>query len=99
MHNHAYWREVFLGKFTRELGNVRRYSGKARAAELDRIEEEARRQSEEAWDAFMAAPATGDEDLSEYAEVGGHAEWQLLPRRWSARPKHTEQPDKSCDSA
>jgi hypothetical protein len=37
------------------------------------IEQEAEKVSEEAWDAFMSAPATGDEDPSEFAEAATQA--------------------------
>ena len=56
MHNYAYWREVFLGKFTSELETFVDILEKRLLPSFDDIEEEARRQSEEAWDAFMASP-------------------------------------------
>ncbi len=79
--NHHYWRRVFKRKFCRELCAIVEALETRILPSFSGIEQEAEKASADAWDAFMSAPATGDEDPSEFAEAAeniGIEHFQLL---------------------
>lgn len=79
--NHHYWQRVFKRKFCRELCAIVDALETRVLPSFTGIEQEAEKASSDAWDAFMSAPGTGDEDPSEFAEAAeniGIEHFQLL---------------------
>ena len=73
MFNGSFWAGYFRGEFTPQLRAILEVLEKRLLPGFAGIEQEAEKLSQEAWDAFMAAPATGEEDPSEFAEVAEQA--------------------------
>lgn len=67
--NHDYWQRVFKGEYCREICAIVDALETRILPTFSGIEQEAERASADAWDAFMSAPGTGDEDPSVFAEA------------------------------
>lgn len=67
--NHHFWCSYFRREFVPQLQAIVEVLEKRTLPAFSGIEQEAERVSAEAWDAFMSALGTGDEDPSEFAEA------------------------------
>ena len=75
------WSEIFRTEFVPQLGAVSEALEKRMLPAFDGIDEEAHAVTEKAWNDFMAMPATGDEDPSDFvepAQQAGVAHYMLL---------------------
>lgn len=73
MFNHRFWVAYFRREFVPQLRAILEVLEERMLPAFAGIEQEAERVSQEAWDAFMSGPATGDEDPSEFAEAAQEA--------------------------
>ena len=71
--NGGFWAGYFRREFSPQLRAMLEALEKRLLPGFAGIEQEAERVTEEAWDAFMETPATGDEDPSEFAEAAQEA--------------------------
>jgi hypothetical protein len=69
MDNHTYWQRVFRSQFVKEARALMDALERRVLPGFTDIEEESERISNQAYDAFMSSPGTGDEDPSEFAET------------------------------
>ncbi len=73
MFNGSFWAGYFRREFTPQLRAILEVLERRLLPGFSDIEQEAEKVSEEVWKAFMSAPATGDEDPSEFAEAAEQA--------------------------
>ena len=66
--SHHYWTKVFRDEFSVQLSAIVDTLEKRLLPSFTDIEKEAEAISQEAWDGFMSAPATGDEDPADFAD-------------------------------
>ena len=66
--NHHFWSDYFRREFVPQLRAIVDALEKRLLPAFAGIEEEAEAVSQQAWDAFMSSPATGDEDPADFAE-------------------------------
>jgi hypothetical protein len=71
--NHRFWSSYFRSEFVPQLRAMVDVLEKRLLPAFAGIEEEAERVSEEAWDAFMSSPGTGDEDPADFADAAEQA--------------------------
>lgn len=71
--SHHYWTGIFHGKFAPQLRAIVEALENRMLPAFAVIEEEAEAVSGEAWGVLMSAPATGDEDPADFAEVAEQA--------------------------
>jgi hypothetical protein len=71
--SHLFWTRVFKREFSPQLSAIVEALEKRMLPAFGGIEEEAEAVSQEAWEAFMSAPATGDEDPADFAEAAEQA--------------------------
>jgi hypothetical protein len=71
--NHYFWSSYFRREFVPQLRAIVEVLEMRTLPAFSGIEQEAEKVSEEAWDAFMSAPGTGDEDPSDFAEAAEEA--------------------------
>lgn len=71
--NHHFWIGVFRREFVPQLHAIVEALEKRILPTFAGIDKEAKAVSEEAWDAFMSAPGTGDVDPAEFAEAAEQA--------------------------
>jgi hypothetical protein len=79
--NHHFWSKAFRRDFVPQLWTITEALEKRISPAFDKIVEEAETVSNEAWEAYMNAPGTGDEDrtvFAELAEEAGVARYLLL---------------------
>jgi hypothetical protein len=69
MFNHHFWAGYFRRRFAPQLRAIFEVLEKRTLPAFDSIQQEAEKLSAEAWDGFMSAPATGDEDPCDFAEA------------------------------
>lgn len=67
--NHNYWRRVFAREFPKQLRSLVDALEQRIVPAFDGIEREAETATEQAWEAFMSSPASGDDDPSEFADA------------------------------
>jgi len=67
--NHTYWRGVFLRTFCKEIHTLVEVLEQRVLPGFNSIEQESEKITSDAWDSFMSAPATGEEDPAEFAEA------------------------------
>jgi hypothetical protein len=71
--NGSLWAGYFRSEFDPQLRAILEVLERRLLPAFAGIEQEAEKVSQDAWDAFMEAPATGDEDPSEFAEAAEEA--------------------------
>jgi len=71
--NHRFWASYFHSEFEPQLRATVEVLEKRLLPAFAGIEQEAEKASEEAWDAFMSMPGTGDEDPGDFAEAAEQA--------------------------
>jgi hypothetical protein len=79
--SHQFWTRIFRHEFGPQLSAIVEALEKRMLPAFTGIEEEAEAASKEAWDAFMSAPGTGDEDpaaFAEEAEQAGVSHYMLM---------------------
>ena len=73
MFNGGFWANYFEREFAPQIRAILEVLERRLLPGFAGIEKEAEEVSQQAWDAFMTAPATGEEDPSEFAEAAEQA--------------------------